>query len=319
MRRTALLPLVLLAATACGSAGEQDEQASAPPEAPAAAATAPPAPPSPAVTTPTAPRPVLPGGGRSVFPEHTVVAYYGTVAGRGDLGVLGQGEPDAQAAALAAAAAPFGPASGRPVLPAFELITTVAQRAPGADGDYSAPIEPAQVQRYLDAARRAGALLILDLQPGTARFLDQAKAYEAFLREPDVGLALDPEWVLQPGQRPGRQIGSTTAAEVNAVSEYLQQLVTEGDLPQKVLVVHQFRASMLPDREAVRQRPGLEIVVHLDGFGTQGVKREVYDLLSLKTPPLRNGFKLFYDEDTDLMTPEEAMALVPRPELITYQ
>ena len=32
-----------------------------------------------------------------------------------------------------------------------------------------------------------------------------------------------------------------------------------------------------------------------------------------------NGLKLFLDEDPDLMTPAQAMALVPRPELITYQ
>ena len=29
--------------------------------------------------------------------------------------------------------------------------------------------------------------------------------------------------------------------------------------------------------------------------------------------------RLFLDEDTDLMTPAEAMALVPRPELLSYR
>jgi hypothetical protein len=37
-----------------------------------------------------------------------------------------------------------------PAIPAFELIAVVAQRAPGANSDYSAPIETATVQRYLD-------------------------------------------------------------------------------------------------------------------------------------------------------------------------
>jgi len=31
------------------------------------------------------------------------------------------------------------------------------------------------------------------------------------------------------------------------------------------------------------------------------------------------GFKLFYAKDPVLMTPKQAMALLPRPELITYQ
>lgn len=254
-----------------------------------------------------------------MFPEHEVVAYYGTVQGAGDLGVLGLGAPDAQVAKLEAAAAPFGPASGRPVLPALELITTVATRAAGPAGDYSAPLTDAQVQTYLDAARKGKALLVLDLQPGRADLLAQAKRYERFLREPDVGLALDPEWKLQPGQRPGRQIGYVTAAEVNSVSEYVAGLVAQGDLPEKMFVVHQFRQSMIRDRAQLVRRPGLETVVHIDGFGGQELKRQVYGALSAKGGEFVNGFKLFYDEDTDTMTPEQAMAVVPRPELITYQ
>ena len=57
----------------------------------------------------------------------------------------------------------------------------------------------------------------------------------------------------------------------------------------------------------------------MDGFGPSGSKREVYGLLSLKKREYANGFKLFYDEDPDLMTPRQAMALRPRPELVTYQ
>jgi DNA-binding phage protein len=248
-----------------------------------------------------------------------VVGYYGTVAGRGDLGVLGHGAPAAQTAALEAAAAPFAAAGGRPVLPTLELITTVAQGAPGADGTYSKQLSDADVQAYLDAARAAKAYLVLDLQPGTARFVDQARRYERFLREPDVGLGLDPEWKLQPGQLPRKQIGHTDAAEVNEVGAYLQQLVEQGNLPQKLFVLHQFRASMIPDRAAVVRQPGLATVIHVDGFGGQAIKRQVYATLSLKAGEFFNGFKLFYDEDTAMLTPAEVMALVPRPDLVTYQ
>lgn len=263
-------------------------------------------------------RPVLPGGGRSIFPEHTVVAYYGSGSGP-LLGVLGEGTPTQAAAKLLKAAAPFGPASGRPVLPAFEFIASVAQRSPGDNGVYSLFQPDANVQRYLDAARAAKAIMVLDLQPGRGDFLAQAKHFEKFLKQPDVGLALDPEWQLTPTQRPGRQIGTTTAAKVNEVSAYLQSLVAAGGLPEKLFVVHQFRPSMIANREKVIDRPGLDTVVHIDGFGSQGAKREVYGLLASRMPSLSNGFKLFYDEDIDLMTPKEAMAVRPRPELITYQ
>ncbi|MBK5305311.1 MAG: hypothetical protein JJD92_01340 [Frankiaceae bacterium] len=260
----------------------------------------------------------LPRGGRRIFPKHLVVMHYGT-AGTAALGILGEGTPAQAAARLVAAAAPFAKASGRPVLPAFELIATIAQRAAGDDGMYSTYIPDADVARYLAAARRVKALLVLDLQPGRADFLTQARHYEKFLRQPDVGLALDAEWKLTPTQVPLKQIGATSAAAINQVSSYLAQLSAANGLPEKLLVLHQFREFMIPDRHKVVPRPGLAIVVHLDGFGPQSVKRDVYAALSLTSGPLHNGLKLFIDEDTDMFTPREAMAIRPRPELISYQ
>src|SRR4051812_34830460 len=266
------------------------------------------------------PRPLrqLPRGGRRIFPTYLVVAHYGT-AGTGALGVLGEGTPQQAAARLVRAAAPSARASGRRVLPAFELISTIAQRSPGADGTYSTYIADADVARYLAAARRVRAILVLDLQPGRASFLTQAKHYEKFLRQPDVGLALDPEWKLTPSQLPLRQIGATNAAAINEVSSYVSRLTVSNGLPEKLFVVHQFRQFMIPDRERVVPRQGLAVVVHLDGFGTPRVKRDVYAALSLKTGPLHNGLKLFIDEDSHMFSPYEAMAIRPRPELITYQ
>jgi hypothetical protein len=278
------------------------------------------APAAPALSPTEQPVPLreLPRGGRRIFPGFTVVAHYGT-AGTAALGVLGEGTPDQAAARLLKAAAPFARASGRPVLPAFELIATIAQRQPGDDGTYSTYVADADVARYLAAARRVKALLVLDLQPGRADFLTQARHYEKFLLQPDVGLALDPEWKLTPTQVPLRQIGATDAASINRVSSYLAQLTVSNRLPEKLLVLHQFRELMIPDRHKVVRRPGLAIVLHLDGFGAQFVKRDVYAALSLKSGPLHNGLKLFIDEDTDLFTPAEAMAFRPRPELISYQ
>jgi hypothetical protein len=260
----------------------------------------------------------LPRGGRQIFPRYTVVAHYGT-AGTGVLGVLGEGSPAQAGARLLRAAAPFAAASGRPVLPAFELIASIAQRAPGPDGMYSTYIPDGEVQRYLAEARKVKALLILDLQPGKADFLEQARHFERFLKEPDVGLALDPEWKLYGGQLPGKQIGAVDAATVNRVSAWLAQLREDNRLPEKLFLLHQFRDFMITARQTVVARPGLATVVHLDGFGTQRVKRDVYTALALRTGRIHNGLKLFLDEDTDLLTPREAMAFAPRPELITSQ
>ncbi len=249
---------------------------------------------------------------------------YGT-AETDALGVLGEVPPEQAGAELSKRAAPFEAASGRPVLPAFELITTVAQAKAGKDGSYSYGIPMEEIQNYLDAARKAKMLLVLDFQPGREDFLTQVKRYEKFLLEPEVGIALDPEWVLKPGQRPTRQVGTTNAADINKVSAYLAGLVKDNNLPEKLFIVHQFQVRMIPDRASMLDRPGLATVIHIDGFGNQQLKKETYGILSAKdgaqrpNGQLHNGFKLFIDEDTNMMTPKEAMALVPQPELITYQ
>lgn len=263
-----------------------------------------------------APLPQLPRGGRVLFPRYRMVAYYGNAESSG-LGVLGETSPELAARRLATRARQFATRS-RPVLPAFELIVTVAQRSPGPDGTYRARTPVALVDRYLKAARRARAYLVLDIQPGRAAFLPEVKYWERFLRQPDVGLALDAEWSMRPGQVPGSVIGSTDAATVNGVSAYLDALTRRHRLPQKLFVLHQFRSEMLPDRASIRARPGLATTFHIDGFGGRQVKRDVYRDLRARRP-FWNGFKLFLDEDVDLLSPREALGLRPAPDLVSYQ
>ncbi len=320
-RSRALAALALAGTALAGAAcGASPDAAAGPPPASTSAPSASPTPTPTRTPTPSPvpPVPELPRGGTRIFPDSVVVTHYGT-AGTAALGVLGEGSPEQAAERLERAAAPFAAASGRPVLPAFELITTVASSAPGADGLYSTRLAPAQVQRYLDAARAHRMLLVLDVQPGRADFLDQVRAYESFLLQPDVGVALDPEWRLTATQRPLEQIGTTTAAALNEVSGYLSGLVQAHGLPEKLFVVHQFKTYQLPDREAVLDRPGLATVLHVDGFGTPAQKLKAYDVLAPRDGRLVPGLKLFYDEDTDLLTPAEALALVPQPQLFSYQ
>src|SRR3954447_25794896 len=106
----------------------------------------------------------LPRGGRTILPRWRVVAYYGAPQDA-ELGELGIGSPDRAARRLPRPARPYA-RPGRPVLPAFELIATVAAGAPGERGDYSHRQTAATVKRYLRAARRHKALLVLDIQPG---------------------------------------------------------------------------------------------------------------------------------------------------------
>jgi hypothetical protein len=245
-----------------------------------------------------------------------VVAFYGGATG-GTLGVLGEAPPERIGRRVLAAARAFVP-HGRPVMPAFELIATTANAHPGPSGLYRTRMDHAVIERYLRAARKLRGLLILDVQPGRGDFLTEVRHYERFLREPDVGLALDPEWSMRAGQVPGRTIGFTDAATVNRVSAWLADLVRRERLPHKLLVVHQFTLSMVRDKHEVAKRPGLAMTFHVDGFGHQVDKKEKYRLFT-RDRRWHHGFKLFYDEDIDLMTPVETMRLRPPPDLVTYQ
>jgi putative cell wall-binding protein len=261
--------------------------------------------------------PLLPSGGRRLFPDSRMVAYYGN-AQSAALGVLGEGTPEEIIPRLMDAATPFDRPE-RPLLPAMELIVDVAQFRPGPDGDYSLASTDEHVQRYLDAARGIGAYLFLDIQPGRSTFLPAVQRWERFLKEPDVGLALDSEWRMGPNEVPGRVIGSVDAAEVNEVADYLAALVRDNDLPQKLFVVHQFTEDMITNRDQIIRPRELAFTIHIDGFGPRGAKLDTYGEYA-DDPNAFYGFKLFYDEDPNIFQPDEVLEVLdPVPDLITYQ
>src|SRR5690606_1231840 len=151
--------------------------------------------------------PQLPGGGQVAFPGRRMIAAYGS-PGIPSLGILGEQDLDKTVDRVTELAASYDESSDVPVIPAMEIITTVASSQPGADGDYSSEIDPETLKPWIDRAAEEGIYVVLDLQPGTTHFLEQAKLYEDLLKEPHVGLALDPEWRLKDGQRHLAQIGS---------------------------------------------------------------------------------------------------------------
>jgi len=263
------------------------------------------------------PPPELPRGGRRLFPDYRVVAFYG--APQDDqLGILGIGSLRDAARKLERQARPYARRT-RPVLPAFELIATIATAAPGEDGLYRARQSAATIDRHLREARRAKAMLILDIQPGRADFMDETRRLRRWLREPDVGLALDPEWHMDPGEVPGQSIGSVTAQEVNRVSAYLADIVRERNLPEKLLLIHQFTDGMIVNKASMAQREGVALTVNVDGFGDRPNKRSKYDAFTSEAVRYHDGFKLFYEEDVNLMRPRHVLALTPPPDVVVYE
>lgn len=264
--------------------------------------------------------PELPGGGQTVFPGRRMVALYGHPSGP-SLGALGEQGIDESIQRVQDLAAQYQPFSDEPVVPALEIITTVASAEPGPDGDYSTETAPEELLPWIDAAEKAGVYVVLDLQPGTSHFLDQARRYESLLKRPYVGLALDAEWRLSPGQRHLEQIGSVDAAEINEVSAWLAGLTRDNVLPQKVFMLHQFNLSMINNRDLVATgAPELAFSLHADGHGTPGEKLDTWNVLRQDLDPgIYPGWKNFYDEDTPMLTPEQTFALTPKPWFISYQ
>ena len=268
-----------------------------------------------------APKPkpqTLPDGSRTLFPDHRVVAFYGNPADP-QLGALGIGTPDQAAARLRRVARSYERKT-RPVMLCLELIVTVAAAAPGDDGLYRLRTGDDVIRRYLRAARKAKALLLLDVQPGRSNFPKEVARLRKWLREPDVGLALDPEWRVQAGQVPGQVIGSVNAAEVDAVSAELARIVREHDLPEKLFVLHQFTDDMIKDKDKLKMRKGLATVFNVDGFGTPANKISKYDQFTDSTPKgAHDGFKVFFKEDIDRMRPASVLNLKPPPDIIEYE
>jgi len=265
----------------------------------------------------------LPGGGQVLFPGRRMIALYGH-PGTPILGVLGEQPIDPAIARIQTLAREYDrlvdDADGA-VVPAFEIIATVASGSAGRDGNYSNESEVEELRPWIDAAGEAGVYVVLDIQPGRTDFLTQAKRYEDLLLEPHVGLALDPEWRLGPDQVHRAQVGSVTAAEINTVGDWLAELARTNQLPQKLLLIHQFRPQMISGRsQLVTDHDELAVMIHADGFGTHAQKFATWDRLQAD-PPARIwwGWKNFIDEDTPMLTAAETLAVTPQAHFISYQ
>ena len=118
-----------------------------------------------------------------------------------------------------------------------------------------------------------------------------------------------------------RQIGSVGVDEVNQVVGWLADLTRRNRLPQKLLIVHQFRLSMIQGRERLQAPPELAVLVQMDGQGPQPVKLSSWRTVTTTKPPpgVWFGWKNFYDEDSPTRSPAATMALDPTPMFVSYQ
>ena len=251
--------------------------------------------------------------------DHRLVMYYGTPLSD-QMGILGEYPPKEMMRRLEKQARAYSKADPKhPAIPTIELIASTAQRDPGPDGLYVSRLDPKVIRRYADLAKRNGALLMLDVQLGRDTVMDEVRALEPFLKLPYVELAIDTEYHVGPGEVPGQDLGSVDGSEVQQAVRYLDRLVEQKHLPDKVVLVHQFQAGVVTNVGLVKPTKHVEVVLNADGFGVPKDKLAKYRLLVRNQPVQYGGFKLFYGQDRPLLTPEEVVRMDPAPAVVNYQ
>lgn len=282
-------------------------------------------PPAPALSTaldrqssrqPAMDRTVAMGG---LLPANRILAYYGHPHDP-NMGILGEYEKDDLLAILRKEAATYAAADpSRPVIPAFEVIATVAQNWPTESGHYLLDTDMKTLTEYADFTEANGMLLFLDLQIGRNTVPAEIAKILPLLERPHVHLALDPEFAIAEGQEPGTHIGELTAGQIAEAQAILSQLVRERNLPPKILIVHQFVENMVLGKQDLQPYPGVQVVIESDGFGTPALKKQVYRVLITNDEYEYSGIKHFYRQDNPVMSAADTIALDPAPHLVIYQ
>ena len=263
----------------------------------------------------------VPQARRGLLPEHRIIAYYGNPLSR-RMGVLGEYPPDQMLAMLDAEVAAWEAADpGTPVKPALHVIAVVARPNPGADGKYRGRMADTLIERVAQWAATRDALVFLDLQIGHATLQEELPRLARFLSRPNFHLGIDPEFAMGDGGVPGQRIGYYDAADINYAVRFLAGLVREHNVPPKILVVHRFTRRGVRNAANIRLDPNVQIVMHMDGFGSPTLKRNTWRNYIVPESVQFAGWKQFYKErnDNPRTTIEEILALRPKVVYVQYQ
>ena len=254
----------------------------------------------------------------STIAGRRLVAFYGVPIGRG-LGILGANEVQTTLALLreqAEAYRQLDPCAE--IVLVFHTVVTIADASPGEDGDYNHHLSTETLRWWLDTAAAEGVWVVLDIQPGRSPLTTELSFVEPYLYEPNVHLAVDPEFIVGEEGIPGTNLGQMDGEAINAVQAWLNG-IAESAGQHKILVIHQFNDRMMVNKELIQDYPLVDLVWDADGYGGPGAKAGDYNQYRGEPGFEYGGFKLFYDLDTPLMTPAQVLALDPPPAYVVYQ
>ena len=260
----------------------------------------------------------------ALLPKHRIFAYYGNPHSK-KMGVLGKYPKEEMLERLDNEIKNWQKADPQtPILPALHLVAISAQGAPGKDGGYRLRMSDKTIKKVIKWGNEHKALVFLDIQRGHADLGGEMEYLTKYLKLPFVHLGIDPEFSMVTGAKPGTKIGSYDAADVNEAVQFLSKVVKQNNLAPKILVVHRFTQGMIKNYKNIKLDPNVQIVMDMDGWGPPILKKDSYLAYIQKEPVQYTGFKLFYDNDfrkpgSRIMTPEEVLALNPKPLYIQYQ
>ena len=260
----------------------------------------------------------------ALLPFNRIVAFYGNFYSK-SMGILGQYDPDVVLQKLAHDVKDFEAADpATPVVPAIHYIVTTAQRYAGADGKHILRMPAAQIQKAIDLAQKAHAIVFLDVQTGSSTVEDEVPLLAPYLKLPQVHLGIDPEFSVKSGEVPGKKIGTIDASDINWVIEYLAKIVRDEKIPPKILVIHRFTKDAVTNYKKIKPLSDVQVVMNMDGWGSPDHKITTYHNVIYSEPVQFTGFKVFYGNDllkpsNRLMTPSEILKLQPIPIYIQYQ
>ncbi|MHA6249544.1 hypothetical protein ACXYMU_16495 [Pontibacter sp. CAU 1760] len=263
----------------------------------------------------------LPG---AILPHKRIVAYYGNPLSK-RMGILGELPPDQMLQKLDEEVENWSKADSlTPVQPALHAIVVTAQGQPSAGGKYRLRMTHKMIDGVLEMAKKRDAIVFLDVQVGQSTLQEELPALEKYLKMPHVHLGIDAEFSMKNGGIPGRRIGTFDATDINFATKFLADLAKANNLPPKLLIVHRFTQGMITNTPNIKLRPEVQVVMHMDGWGGPPLKKDTYRRYIKSEPVQFTGFKIFYKNDTKkppgrLMTPQEVLALDPKPLYIQYQ
>jgi hypothetical protein len=263
----------------------------------------------------------LPG---AILPYKRVVAFYGNLYSK-RMGILGELPPKEMLAKLKTEVKAWEKADPTtPVQPALHYIAVVAQGDPGKDGKYRYRMPFKQIDTVLSLAKKAHAIVFLDVQVALSNIRAELPLLEKYLELPQVHFGMDPEFSMKDGTHPGKRIGTYDAADVNYVSDYLANIVRKYHLPPKILIVHRFTKKMVTNYKNIKLHKEVQLVMNMDGWGEPELKEGTWRYFIHNEPVQFTGFKLFYKNDLKkpphhMLTPQEVLKNKPYPIYIQYQ